>query len=232
MGQALLTTVLVTLAALGLFSAVLAALLYQVVRQQGRLLLRLDQVERRLGLDPGDSIERGTVALRARSGPRASLATRPLTESRIERNGLAPGTPAPAFVLPAAHGGRVSLEEYRGRKVLLVFSDPHCGPCEELSPHLARVAGEHRGNGLAVLVVGRGDAGENRSKAERHGWEFPVALQRHWEISRRYGIFATPVAFLIDEHGVIEQGVARGVAEILALVPGEARPGKGAAACG
>jgi peroxiredoxin len=129
-------------------------------------------------------------------------------------------------VLPEARGGQVALEEYRGRKVLLVFSDPHCGPCEDLSPHLVRVAEEHSGNGLAVVMVSRGDAEENRRKAERHGWEFPVAVQRRWEISRRYGIFATPVAFLIDEQGVIENGVAKGVEEILALVPEEASLGR------
>ena len=94
-------------------------------------------------------------------------------------------------------GRTVSLEEYRGRRVLLVFSDPHCGPCDELAPQLARLHQEHRDNNLAIIMVGRGDAEENRSKAERHGVEFPVVLQEQWKLSKEYGIFATPVAFLI-----------------------------------
>lgn len=44
-----------------------------------------------------------------------------------------------------------------------------------------------------------------------------MALQRRWEVSRKYGIFATPVAFLIDEEGVIADDVAKGTEEILAL---------------
>jgi peroxiredoxin len=142
---------------------------------------------------------------------------RPLSESRIERNGLKAGTPAPAFRLPDLHGGTVSLEEYRGRRVLLVFTDPHCGPCEELAPHLVRLHREHRDDGLALILVARGDPGENRRKAEQHGFEFPVVLQERWKLSKEYGIFAAPVAFLIGEEGVIARDVAKGVEEIVAL---------------
>ncbi len=42
-------------------------------------------------------------------------------------------------------------------------------------------------------------------------------LQKKWEVSRKYGIFATPVAFLVGEDGVIKSDVAKGVNEILAL---------------
>ena len=149
---------------------------------------------------------------------------RPLSASRIEREGLAPGTPAPAFELPEVRGGTVSLAAHRGRKVLLVFSDPHCGPCEELAPHLVSLHERHRGNGLDLLLVGRGEAEENRRKAEEHGFTFPVLLQRRWEVSRQYGIFAAPVGFLIDENGVIAKRVAQGIDQILALAPNAPAP--------
>jgi peroxiredoxin len=142
---------------------------------------------------------------------------RPLSESLIERNGLQPGTPAPDFRLPDLQGHTVSLRDYEGRRVLLVFSDPHCGPCDELAPHLARLHEEHRGNGLSLLLVGRGEAEDNRKKAEKFGFEFPVVLQDKWKLSKEYGIFATPVAFLISENGVIAREVAVGKEAILAL---------------
>ncbi|MGA8428620.1 MAG: redoxin domain-containing protein [Candidatus Sulfotelmatobacter sp.] len=142
---------------------------------------------------------------------------RPLSESLIERNGLRPGTPAPDFQLPDLQGHQVSLRDYDGRRVLLVFSDPNCGPCDELAPHLARLHEEHRGNGLSLLLVGRGEAEENRKKAEKFGFEFPVVLQDKWKLSKEYGIFATPVAFLISENGVIAKEVAVGKEAILAL---------------
>ena len=146
---------------------------------------------------------------------------RPLSSSRVERNGLKAGTTAPAFQLPDLRGGTVALEDYRGQRVLLVFSDPHCGPCEELAPHLVRIHRQRRDLGLVVLMVTRGDVEENRRKADTFHFEFPVALQQRWNLSKEFGIFAMPVAFLIDEKGVIIRNVARGVAEILALVPDE-----------
>ena len=144
---------------------------------------------------------------------------RSLAESRIERGGLKTGTPAPVFSLTDVRGQTVSLEEYRGRRVLLIFTDPHCGPCDQLAPHLVRVHHQHRNNNLSLIMVGRGDVEENRRKADVHGFEFPVVLQRKWELSKAYGIFETPVAFQINEDGVIERNVAKGVAEILALLP-------------
>jgi peroxiredoxin len=142
---------------------------------------------------------------------------RPLSESRVEREGIKAGTPAPSFRLPDIYGRTVSLEEYRDRRVLLVFSDPHCGPCDQLAPHLVQLHQQHRANNLAVVMVGRGDPEENRRKAKEHGFEFPVVLQERWKLSKEYGIFATPVAFLIDEKGVIARNVSQGTDEILAL---------------
>ena len=75
-------------------------------------------------------------------------------------------------------------------------------------------------------MVGRGEPEENRRKAEAFGVEFPVVLQPGWRLSKQYGIFATPVAFLIDEEGVIERDVARGPTEILELCPRGAERGK------
>ncbi len=144
---------------------------------------------------------------------------RPLSSSRIERNGLKAGTTAPAFRLPDLYGGTVALEDHRGERVLLVFSDPHCGPCEELAPHLVRIHRQRRELGLVVVMVSRGDVEENQRKSDHYHFEFPVALQERWNLSKEFGIFAMPVAFLIDEKGVIMHDVARGVAEILALVP-------------
>jgi peroxiredoxin len=142
---------------------------------------------------------------------------RPISESRIEREGLKAGTPAPRFELPDLAGEKVSLTEQRGRRVLLVFSDPDCGPCEKVLPDLARLHRERRSDGLEIIMVSRGELEENRRKAEAFGIDFPVVLQSGWKLSKKYGIFATPIAFLINEEGVIERDVARGPSEILSL---------------
>src|SRR5208283_3632000 len=133
--------------------------------------------------------------------------------------GLKPGKRAPVFLLPDLQGRMVSLDQYRGRRVLLVFTDPQCGPCDELAPHLVRLHREYANDGLGVILVGRGNAQENHRKAEQHGFEFPVLLQdKKWKVSKEYGILATPAAFLIGEDGAIARDAAVGRDAILALI--------------
>jgi peroxiredoxin len=144
-------------------------------------------------------------------------ANRGLAASRLLRTGLKAGTLAPRFRLPRVGGGEVSLDEYRGRRVLLVFSDPECGPCAPVATALERLQRERAD--VQIVMISRRDPELNRRKVATLGLTFPVALQRHWEISRLFGIFATPVGYWIDEEGVIGKDIAKGLEEILQLVP-------------
>jgi peroxiredoxin len=130
--------------------------------------------------------------------------------------GLAAGMLAPVFRLPRLGGGEVSLEAYRGRPLLLVFSDPTCHPCRQLAPRLQRV--HRRSTELQVLMVSRGDPAANRAQAAAQRLTFPIALQPHWETSRAYRLSAAPVGYLIDERGVIAANVAVGAEAVLRLV--------------
>jgi peroxiredoxin len=151
---------------------------------------------------------------------------KPLSQSKLERDGLPVGTAAPDFRLPTVSGTEVSLSDFRGKPVLLVFSDPDCGPCDELAPKLETLHREHPG--IHVLMVSRGTAAENAPKVAEHGLTFPVALQKKWEISRDYAMFGTPIAYLIDAHGSIAAEVAVGAAPILDLMREGAHASTGA----
>ena len=166
------------------------------------------------------------------------FSNRSLGRSKIKRDGLKAGTPAPDFRLPRLDGrGDLSLEEFRGRRVLLVFSSPHCGPCDALAPELEKFHREQGGterpltltlspseeerrnlSEVAVVMISKGEPKENRAKVKEHRLTFPVVLQQQWEISRRYAMFATPVAYLINQQGVIAQDVAVGSDAILELM--------------
>ena len=138
-----------------------------------------------------------------------------LARSRLNRKGLKAGTPAPDFRLPRIDDGDLSLADFQGSRVLLVFSDPDCGPCDELAPRLQEIHLQRPD--LQVLMVSRRDAEANRAKAARLGLTFSIVLQRQWEVSLKYAMFATPIGYLIDERGVLASDVAVGVEPILAL---------------
>lgn len=184
-------------------------LAYHLLRQNGRTLLRVEALEAELDILVSTLEKTGAPALGDRS----------LAKSRINRNGLTPGTFAPAFTLPRVGGGQLSLDDYKGRPVLLVFSDPDCGPCDLLAPRLERLTKEAAGP--SVVMVSRGDPQRNRAKVAEHRLTFPVVLQEGWQLSRQYAKFATPIAYLIDTEGRIAATVAMGVDAILALAQAE-----------
>jgi len=192
-------------AAVVVLSALVAGLcwlVYGLLRQNGRVLARLEALE-------------GETGDRASAPPRRVFADRSLAGSRINRDGLRPGVAAPAFRLPTVDGRTVALADYAGRRVLLVFSDTECAPCMELLPRLDAAA---RVSSVAVLVISRGSVDANRRKLADARASLTVALQAHWEISRLYAKFSTPIAYLVDEQGRIASEVASGGTAILSLL--------------
>lgn len=203
----------------------------QLLRQNGRILLRLEELERRLdelefGESEGEHLTEKSemdqsltsAATNGKDDGRAARFSNPsLARSRFKRDGLKVGTPAPGFRLPRLDGRcQLSLEELRGRRVLLVFSDPRCGPCQALAPHLESF---HRAYAnISVVMISRREPKENQAKVNENGLTFPVLLQQQWEISRLYAMFATPIAYLLDERGMILNDVAVGVEPIQALM--------------
>jgi len=142
---------------------------------------------------------------------------RPEKVSRINRDGLSSGTVAQDFRLRRLDNEEyLSLESFRGRRVLIVFSDPQCGPCNQLAPRLERLS--KRTPDIQVVMISRGDVESNRLKVAEFGLTFPVVLQRKWEISLLYGIFATPVAYNVNQDGVIDGNIAIGTEQILSLL--------------
>lgn len=123
-----------------------------------------------------------------------------VTPSRLGRDGLKPGKKAPELTLPAAAGGEVSLHDFAGRKVMLVFVQGGCSPCHLVVPELNKL---HRKGGPAVLAVFNGPLEATRQWASEAKTEFPVLSQENFAVSKRYEVFATPFAFLIDEKGII-----------------------------
>jgi methylamine dehydrogenase accessory protein MauD len=125
------------------------------------------------------------------------IATRPI---RKGREGLPTGKRAPDFTLPSTADGEISLSDFAGRKVLLVFTQAGCGPCHAIAPELngVQAQGEHQ-----VLVVNHGEPEDAAEMAAEVHARFPIVTQNDWDISKKYQVFATPYAFVVNEEGTI-----------------------------
>jgi methylamine dehydrogenase accessory protein MauD len=129
------------------------------------------------------------------------------------------GDPAPSFDLPGLAGERVSLADLlsAGRDVLLVFTDPRCGPCQTLLPRLAAWQNA-RSDGVTVALISRGSAADNLSAREEHGLRH-IARQAERETDVRYGVIGTPSAILIGADGHVAGPLVLGADHIAGLVP-------------
>jgi methylamine dehydrogenase accessory protein MauD len=143
--------------------------------------------------------------------------------TRMGRSGLRAGKKAPDFTSESCSGDDISLHNFRGRRVLLVFTQSGCAPCDKVMPELNRLT---EGD-VQVLVVNNGDPRGTRQWAASLKFRFPVLIQEHYSVSRRYEVFATPFAFLIDEQGIIKsKGIINNGQHIRFLLSGARAGGK------
>ena len=156
--------------------------LVHVLRQNGRLLMRVEALEASLGVD-GAAVPPGNGTQQA--------------------SGLPVGSEAPRFSLEGLHGETLTLESLcsSGNPVMLLFTDPGCGPCTAMLPEIGRWQQEYPDR-LAISLISRGEVEENRANASEHGLT-NVLLQEDWEVSRAYRVSGTPSAVLLTPEGTI-----------------------------
>jgi peroxiredoxin len=175
--------------------------LIHLLRQNGRLLVRLEAVEATLA-------EGGSVLGPSQNG----------TPVHQEAEGLPVGSEAPEFSLSGLYGEAFTLEALRssGKPLMLFFTDPGCGPCNALLPEVGRWQEEHT-HKLTLSLVSRGEVEENKTKAQEHALK-NVVLQKDWEVSESYEVRGTPSAVLISADGKIASPVAGGDGGIRGLL--------------
>ncbi len=126
----------------------------------------------------------------------------------VARDGLAPGERAPEFTLPDLTGRLVSLADFRGRPLLLIFGSTACAPCRGLIPDL-NVFARERAAELQALYLSRGELEETRRFIDELDVRVPVAIHTDHELPDKYKARVTPFAFVIDGEGIVR---AKGLA--------------------
>ena len=187
----------VGLAVLGVLAAQ-SLLLLNLIKQNGRLLMRVDALESGLG---------GGAA----TSPNGSVASQPSL-------GLPIGATAPEFELPGLHGETLTLESLRasGKPVMLLFTDANCASCTAMLPEIRRWQKEHAEE-LTISLVSQGTVEENRAKSTEHGLR-GVLMEQDWEVSEAYEVEASPSAVLVRPDGTIGSPVHEGSDAISGLL--------------
>lgn len=110
------------------------------------------------------------------------------------------GSRPPNFSLISTDGNEVSLQDFQGHRLLLIFSSVSCPVCAEIWPQLNSLdAGD---SSIQFLMISKGSMEENTELKMDHEFTFPVL---NWDdtVANEYQVPGTPFAYLIDEDGVI-----------------------------
>jgi peroxiredoxin Q/BCP len=152
---------------------------------------------------------------------------------------LKAGDPAPRFEGVTTDGQRVSLDDYRGKKLVMYFYPKDDTPgCTKQACSLRDHTAEIAAKGASVLGVSTQGTESHQAFTKKYRLTFPLLADTEGTVGRAYGVlggdglmsklkavagFADRVTFVIDEKGriahVIDRpDVANHAEEVLALL--------------
>lgn len=108
------------------------------------------------------------------------------------------------FTLVDLEGNKVSLSDFKGKKVFLNFWATWCPPCKSEMPEIEKVYQETKDSDLVILAVEIGEPLDTvKTFIDDNNYNFKVLLDSDQAVATNYGISAIPTSFFIDEQGNI-----------------------------
>ena len=126
------------------------------------------------------------------------------------------GTKAPAFSLPDQNGIIHTLEEYKGKKIVLYFySKDNTSGCSKQACGFAELYPQFMEKGAVVLGVSKDSVASHKKFEEKFGLPFTLLSDTELDVIKAYDIWkeknmygkitmgVVRTTYLIDEEGVI-----------------------------
>jgi peroxiredoxin len=120
---------------------------------------------------------------------------------------IAPGSAqagSQSLALIGLDGTAVSLTEFRGRPIWVIFWKTACPPCEAEAPAVAAAYAAHRADRLVVIGVDVWDTtAAVRDYLKSHALDYPIAVATTSNAMDAYGVWGAPTHYFIDRAGII-----------------------------
>ena len=176
----------------------------RIVGVAGRRVARArDVVDAVAGSAVGDSVEIAFVRSGASQTTHATLAALPSQDQMLRMDLV--GAFAPAWkdlqVVSGSFPG--SVGDSRGRVVVLDFWATWCMPCRVVIPKLDALQAQFGVQGLSVLGVSTEDTQDVSQFVQNMAMRYGVAVDRHGQTTRGYGVVSLPTMVVIDKRGVV-----------------------------
>ncbi len=119
------------------------------------------------------------------------------------------GAPAPTFTLPDPRTGQaVSLADFEGYPLVVVFMCNHCPYVVHILDALVRLAADSATKGVGTVAINANDVNAYPADsthhmavlAEQKQFGFPYLFDETQKVARAYSAVCTPDIFLFDAH--------------------------------
>ena len=150
-------------------------------------------------------------------------------EYRLHAAEMTLGKPAPDFTLKDIGGVTVSLENFRGKVVLLDFWATSCEPCIHELPALKALYEEYKHNPDFTLISISSDVNDETVAKFVSNNEMPwIHIRETEEMQAKFNVIGIPHYTVIDKNGLIREDNLRGsiqldaaISSLLAEAPSE-----------
>lgn len=116
---------------------------------------------------------------------------------------------APEVKVVLLDGSSTSLEQLRGKVVLVNFWATWCPYCRHEMPDMERFYRDTRAQGFEILALSQDDAPEPvRQLMAKEGYHFPVAMAEASHAIVFGGVSRLPTSFVIDRQGRIRHRIS------------------------
>jgi peroxiredoxin len=120
--------------------------------------------------------------------------------------------PAPQLALTDLQGRSVSLEDYRGKVVLVNNWATWCPPCKTEMPELQAYYSSHAAEGFVIVSIESGEpADQVASFVQEYGLTFPVWLDPQIIALEAFGNWNLPSSYVIDGDGMVRLSWTGGI---------------------
>lgn len=105
------------------------------------------------------------------------------------------------FTLTDLQGNTWTLQNLKGKVVLVNFWATWCPPCRKEMPDLDALYKEFKDRGLIVLAISDEDAAKVRSYIQEHNVSYPILLDPGRKVNETFQVEGIPKSFVYDRTG-------------------------------
>jgi peroxiredoxin/outer membrane lipoprotein-sorting protein len=113
------------------------------------------------------------------------------------------GNPAPEFAVKDLDGKSVSLQNLRGKVVLLNFWATWCGPCIVEMPHLEKLYQEFKNKDVAIVTISNEDPQTIREFLLKNKYSFGSLVDDGSAVSQLYQVKGIPQTVFLSKSGKV-----------------------------